>query len=218
MSDVLASAYGGITGLLGQLDEGQLLRPTRCEGWTVADLTFHLLLDAQRALVTFASPADDAADVDAATYWAPHKPGAPWAAGHAAYVRASAAAYSEPRGVVRHWSDTAAAAVRASAAAAPDAVLATQGHVLTAADFVSTLVMEAVVHHLDFLVTLPDAPLPAGDVLAHVRDVLDRMSGASAPREWPTADYVLVASGRIALPDGWRARLGDAAAKFPLLG
>jgi hypothetical protein len=34
------------------LGDADLQRPTRCRGWLVADLLFHVLCDAQRALVT----------------------------------------------------------------------------------------------------------------------------------------------------------------------
>ena len=43
---------------------------TRAAGWCVRDLLFHQLLDAQRALVALASGTEDAADVDAVSYWA----------------------------------------------------------------------------------------------------------------------------------------------------
>ena len=65
----LAQAYDGITRVVADLDDDALQRPTRCRGWVVADLLFHLLCDAQRALVTLASPADGPADTDDVSYW-----------------------------------------------------------------------------------------------------------------------------------------------------
>jgi uncharacterized protein (TIGR03083 family) len=216
--DLLAETYARITTITSTLSEDDLQRPTRCSGWSVADLIFHLLLDAQRALVTFASPGSGTPDVDRASYWAPHKPAAPWAAEHEEFVRRSVAAHSSPRIVVHRWEETAAAAVHAAAATELDALLRTQGHVLTAADFTSTLIIEGALHHLDLVVELPDAPPPSTVVLAHVRAVLDDILGVSAPANWPDADYALAAGGRVVVPEDVAAALGEHAERFPLLG
>jgi uncharacterized protein (TIGR03083 family) len=214
---LLASAYDGIAVVVDGLTEPDLRRPTRCRGWTVADLMFHLLLDAQRALVALASPADDEPDVDAVTYWAPHKPAAPWAGEHEEFVRRATAAYSTPDTVVQFWRRTAAAVPRAASLVALDARVTTQGHVLTVADLLSTLVVEAVVHHLDLTVDLPDAPPPDDAVLAHVRDVFDAMLGAPSPSRWRTVDYVLAATGRTDAAM-LQPPSPETTARFPLLG
>jgi uncharacterized protein (TIGR03083 family) len=214
---LLVAAYGGITAVVAGLSEDDLHRPSRCDGWSVVDVLYHLLLDAQRALVTFASPVEGDADVDAVTYWAPHKPGAPWAGQHEEFVRRVVAAHSTA-GVVSRWTETSAAAGRAAATVPLDRRVTTQRHVLTVADFLSTLVVEAVVHHLDLTVDLADALPPGEELLAHVRAVLDAMLGDVAPADWPTADYVLAATGRVPLPADVRAGLGAAAGRFPLLG
>ena len=218
VTELLADAYGGVTAVVADLGDGDLARPSRCQGWSVADVVFHLLLDAQRALVTFATPADATPDVEAMTYWAPHKPGAPWAAEHEAYVRASTAAYSSPRHLVHRWVETAAAAARAAAAADPQTNVATQRHVLTVADLVSTLVVEAVLHHLDIVVDLPDATQPSAAVLAHARTVFDGILCTPAPAGWDSVDYALAAGGRVIVPSSVAESLGVAAGRFPLLG
>jgi uncharacterized protein (TIGR03083 family) len=217
-SALLATAYDGITRVVTGCTDADLARPTRCRGWTVADLLYHQLLDAQRALIALASPVDGVPDVDAVTYWAPHKPGAPWAADHERFIREVAAAYSSPWDVVRIWEVTSAAAARAAAAAPSDLVITTQQHRLTVDDLVSTLVVEAVVHHLDLTVELPDAPAPADEALAHVRAVFDAMLDGAAPAQWPTVDYVLGVTGRIDVPDEVLSSLGPAADRLPLLG
>jgi hypothetical protein len=73
-------------------------------------LLYHLLLDAQRALVSFATPAAGTADVDFISYWAPFRPGAEGYDAHARFVRRVAAAYSSDRVIVAQWRETAAAA------------------------------------------------------------------------------------------------------------
>jgi hypothetical protein len=69
-------------------------------GWTRADLLYHLLLDAHRALVTFATPATARPDVDFVSYWAPFRPGAETCDAQARFVRRSAAAFQSDLAIV----------------------------------------------------------------------------------------------------------------------
>lgn len=215
---MLAEAYSRVTAAVAELAEPDLSTGTRCRGWTVADVVYHLLLDAERALVALATPTDRPPDADAASYWAMHKPGSPWAADHERFVRLCTAAHSGYRQVIDRWAQTSAAAVRAARLAPASGRVATQGHVLSVADFASTLVVEAVFHHLDLTVNLPAAAPPAPAPLELTRTVLDRILGRQAPPEWPSTDYILVAGGRLPLPADRRAALGPHADRFPLLG
>jgi hypothetical protein len=214
---VLDATYGGITAVVSPLSPDDLLRPTRCRGWLVADLLFHLLCDAQRALVTFASPAAGPSDVDHVSYWQSF-PSASQDQ-HAWWVRRSAAAFPSPSGIVGLWSETAAAAGRAAARAEPSSLVATQGHVLTVADFIATLVTEAAIHHLDMVVDLPGAPKPAAAAVAVAVSTMDGLLSDDVvrPYSWTDADYLLKASGRLPLDPRDRVELGEAAGWFPLL-
>ena len=223
----LGGAYRRITETLRALPEPDYARPTRCAGWTVADLLFHLLLDAQRALVTCATPTDAPTDADYVSYWVRY-----WAhdrsgdvehprdreqkaAAHARFVRISAAAFASPRSLFQMWTETSEAAVRAAGAAPSDARLATQGRVLTLADFMATLAVEAAIHQLDL--DLPREE-PDPDALNLTRRTLDGLLGAGTVRpDWPAAAYALKATGRQELDPAERAVLGDAAARFPLI-
>jgi len=60
----LRDAYDGMTAVVDGFDDDDWLSPSGCVGWTNADLLLHVTLDAQRALVTLASPADGPADTD----------------------------------------------------------------------------------------------------------------------------------------------------------
>lgn len=219
--EALAQAYAGITSVVAALDEVGLQRPTRCRGWLVADLLFHVLCDAQRALVTLASPAPGPADVDSVTYWQDfpgEDDGA--AARHAWWVRRSAGAFDRPTGIVRLWSDTAPAAVRAAAAADPAGFVTTQGHVLTVPDFLATLTTEAVVHHLDLVVELLDAPEPQPTATQVAVATMDGLMSDDAvrPTSWSDAEFLLKATGRLPLTERDRLELGEVAGWFPLLG
>jgi hypothetical protein len=218
----LAAAYGGLTAVVSPLTDRDLLRPTRCHGWLIADLLFHVLCDAQRALVTFASPAPGPSTADSVSYWTAYPgSGRPSDGADAAawWVRRSTSAFPAPSGVRRLWDETAPAAARAAAAADPTTFVATQGLVLTVADFIATLVTEAVIHHLDMLVDLPDAAVPAPEALAIAVSTMDGLMSDDAvrPASWSPTDYLLKAGGRLPLTARERRELGSAAGWFPLL-
>lgn len=214
----MAATYQAVTADLERLNEVDLARPSRCLGWTRADLLYHMLLDAQRALVTLATPATGPADVDFASYWAPFRPGAAGYDVHARFVRRSAAAYQSDLMIVARWTETAAAAVHAATALPADATVATQGHVLTTGDFLATLVLEASVHHLDLVAGDQALAGPSGPGLAVTRETLDGVLGQPVPAGWDDVEYALKATGRAQLTADDRARLGPLADRFPLLG
>jgi uncharacterized protein (TIGR03083 family) len=207
----LGAIYTLISANVSTLPPADLRRPSRCTGWTVGDVLYHQLLDARRALVTFASPAQGAPDVDEITYWRSFQPGGEGYEAHATHVRRVASAYSDGA-LGREWRDTSAAAVRA-AQACPHERVTTQGHILTTRAFISTLIFEATIHYLDMTVDLPDAP-PAD--LTETRKVLDGLLGTTLP--WDDETYALKATGRVPLTEEDRSGLGELATRFPLTG
>ena len=204
----LDAAYSGITRVVADLDDRDLLLPSGCHGWSIADLLLHVTLDAQRALVAFASPATAPADVDAVAYWRTSPESGDAALAHALYVRRSAAAFARPSG-----------AVRAASAADPAGCVSTQGHVLTVPDFLSTLVTEAVIHHLDLIASLPGAAEPDPSAVAVARSTLDGLLAPDGlPPHWGEREALLKGAGRQDLDAADRRALGDRAEMFPLLG
>jgi hypothetical protein len=127
-----------------------------------------------------------------------------------------ASAFS-PAKLTWEWTETAEAARRA-ARACPHQLVTTQGHVLRTADFIGTLAVEATVHYLDMTVELPATAPPDPISLGLVRRVLDGLLGEAPPDDWGDLTYVLKGTGRLALTDTERARLGPAADRFPLFG
>jgi len=214
----MAASYRAVTDDLGKLDEDALARPSGCRGWSRADLLFHLLLDAQRALVTFATPADGAADVDFISYWVPFRPGAEGYASHARFVRRVASSYRSDLVIVAQWAETAAAATRVAALLPDDVRVATQGHVLSAGDFLATLAVEATIHHLDLAAGDKSLAGPSREGLAVTRETLDGILGEPVPVGWTELEYALKASGRAELTAKDQASLGVLTARFPLLG
>lgn len=214
----MVASYQAVTDDVKKLGDDELARPSGCRGWSRRDLVFHLLLDAQRALVTFATPASGEADVDFISYWAPFRPGAEGYAAHARFVRRVASSYRSDLVIAGLWAETAAAAAHAAAALPADVNLATQGHVLVAGDFLATLAVEATIHHLDLVAGDGSLAGPSGPGLAVARQTLDGALGEPVPVGWGDVDYVLKATGRAKLTAGDRAGLGVLAARFPLLG
>ncbi|VXC59319.1 maleylpyruvate isomerase N-terminal domain-containing protein [Nocardioides sp. AX2bis] len=212
--DLLADAYAGTSRAVAALAPEDWERPTRAAAWPVRALLHHQLVDAQRALVALACTTDAAPDVDRTTYWADFLPDGDAGAGLSARV---AAAYDDPADLRAQWTATATAVVRASGAADPTTRVETQGHVITVDDLVSTLVVEATVHHLDLVLDLDD-PGPSAACLAHTRAVLERILGDPLPASWDDGTAVLRSTGREALDDADRAALGVRAGRLPLLG
>ncbi|NUO40969.1 MAG: hypothetical protein HOV82_02920, partial [Streptomyces sp.] len=102
------------------------------------------------------------------------------------------------------------------AATAPDRLVATQGHVLTAGDLMTTLAVEAAIHHLDLVVELPDVPGPSPAGLAAVRATLDGLLGRPVPLAWSDEHYARAATGRVPLTEAERRSLGADAERVPL--
>jgi len=218
----LDGAYVQLSDVAADLDSASFMRPTRCAGWAVGDVLYHQLLDARRALRTFASPASGLPDRDDVSYWRPFSadgeipPGSPAAAEHARHVRIVASAFT-PAQLTWEWTETAEAARRA-ARACPHELVTTQGHVLRTADFIGTLAVEAAVHYLDMTIEIPAAAPPDPISLGLVRRVLDGLLGEPPPSGWTDLTYVLKGTGRLVLTEAERTRLGTAAASFPLFG
>jgi uncharacterized protein (TIGR03083 family) len=222
--DALQGAYQNITTVADGLGDADLMRPSRCAGWAVGDVLYHQLLDARRALRTFASPAAGPPDVDDVGYWRAYSPqsgeheglGSAESAEHARHVRIVASAYP-PGALAWEWRETAAAACRA-ARACPHEAVTTQDHVLATADFIATLAVEAAVHYLDLTAGRPTAPPPDAASLALVRRVLDGLLGTPMPGDWDDRTYALKGTGREEVTAGDRSSLGALADRLPLFG
>jgi hypothetical protein len=214
---LLDEAYEATTTVVTGLDDESMQRRTRTALWSVKELLFHQMCDAQRALIVFTTEPDEPADTTAVSYWSAWQPGQPGADAHARFAAEAAAAYGRPSSLVDQWTETSRAAVRAAGQHGPDRAVATQGHVLTAADFVHTLAVEGVVHHLDLTLEVPSPGL-SDEAYALVVEVLTGLLTADLPEGWTPAEAVFKGTGRLPLTDEDRAALGPAADRFPLFG
>lgn len=210
--DLLGDCLTRLLRDLSGLDDRAGWRATRCAGWSARDLLFHLLGDAQRALVALHCLAPGPPDVDAVTYWRPWQPGTPGADANRRGTRIMASAWSVVDPLVALYTETAQALLVAAEERSPDDLVATQGHVLTVDDLCCTVAVEATMHHLDF-----ERGVPSAAGLGAVRRVLDGLLGWSAP----LADdqrYALVGTGRLPLSAEERDLLGAGADALPLFG
>jgi uncharacterized protein (TIGR03083 family) len=211
----LAAEYGLLTKIIRSLSQADLAQPSGCLGWTNADLIFHMLLDVQRALVTFNSPAIGAVDRDFVTYWKGFLATDEPSQEHARYVRINAASHRNPTTICARWAATAEAAIRNAQTANIDLVT-TQGHILNIADFIATLVVEATVHHLDLVANLAGSRAPAPEAVAIATITIDGLLKAPRPLGWGDETYILKATGRAPLNEADRTALGSAGDRIPV--
>jgi Mycothiol maleylpyruvate isomerase N-terminal domain len=215
--DLLRTAYTDLSGVLSSLTAEEGWQPTGCAGWTPVDLGFHLLSDARRALVALNTPAPGPADTTAVDYWQAWRPPAPDDEDELWSTRVAASVQGGFGAVQRRHAEAAAAVVVAAERVAPTDLVRTQGAVMTVADVVSTLVVEAAVHHQDLVLHL-DRPGPAAAPLAEVRRVLEGLLGSPLPAAWDDGTAARRGTGREPLTDADRAELGPAVDRFPLFG
>ena len=237
----LGEAYRAVTAAVRTLPDAAFERPTRCRGWSVRDVLFHLLLDPQRALVALATPTSEAATTDLLAYWRLFQPGTEQAERHAEFVRRAASAFARPAPLVEEWEETSEAALRAASAvvagwaeqqasaratrrrgsehSAPASLrVRTQGMVIAVPDLLATLTVEAALHHLDLTVNLDNPPPAPPAALEVVRVTLDGLLGSPLPVAWDAETYALKATGRMALNAGELDRLAPLGERLPLLG
>ncbi|MGW6576418.1 maleylpyruvate isomerase N-terminal domain-containing protein [Streptomyces sp. NPDC054945] len=214
----LHAAYQALAAVVDPLEDEDSWQPTGCTGWAVRDLLFHCLMDCRRGLVALHTPAPGPVDRDAVTYWSDWRPDTEGAANGRRWARVSAGMFlyfDQLRGL---YLETAAATLHAAAATDPALLVSTQGHTLTAGDLMSTLTVEATVHHLDLVAALPYAPEASTPGLACVRTTLDGLLGRPVPLDWSDEHYARAGTGRLPLTDAEARALGPDAASFPLFG
>jgi hypothetical protein len=224
----LTAAYRDLIAIVTDLDEPASWRPTGCTGFAVRDLVFHLLGDAQRALVALAGASDGSQDTpefgppdrDAVTYWSDFPAGAPDPQSRQIRAIRTIAATWRFDNLVESYAETARAVLALAARTPSHQLITTQGHVLRVADLLATLAFEAAVHHMDLVLDL-DRPGPGAVPLALVRRTLDGLLGSPAPTGWDDVAWARIGTGRQVPTLAERAELSALGAdpdRLPLLG
>ena len=216
-TELLTATYRSLSEQVTGLRPEEAWQPTGCAGWAVLDLSLHLVDDARRGLVALATPADGPATSDAVAYWRAWQPTAAQDEDVAWRTRVRASVAGGLAELSAVYAELVAAVTVLAERTAPDDLVGTQGHVLRADDLLSTLAVEAAVHHLDLVAHL-DRPGPAPEALAEVRRVLEGLLGGPLPAGWDDATAARRGTGRAPLDDADRTALGAAAERFPLFG
>lgn len=216
VTDVLAGAYQDVVDALRGIDEEQAWLPTGCTGWSVRDLVFHLLLDAQRALVGLSTPAEGEPNTDSVSYWRRHAPPHDPTQVNLRMIRISASVFSTFDSLLDWFAETSSAVAYAARATQPRKAVRTQGSVLLVEDLIRTLIVETAIHHLDLVVVL-DRPGPSAVSLRAVRVTLDGLLGEPMPLHIDDPTYARLGTGRQLLTVEQRHALGARAHRFPLL-
>jgi len=88
--------------------------------------------------------------------------------------------------------------------------------VLRVEDLLSTLVVEATVHHLDLIRHMEGSTGPSAAGLAETRRVLTELWGREPLEHWSDEHFALVGTGRAELSAEERSAVGPAAELLPL--
>ncbi|SDF26320.1 Mycothiol maleylpyruvate isomerase N-terminal domain-containing protein [Blastococcus aurantiacus] len=215
---LLRTAYGDLVELLHEVAAaGEEWSPTACRGWTVLDLGFHLLGDTRRALVGLNTPAPGPADHDAVTYWRGWRPPGPGDDEALRRTRAVASTAIASADLASAYAESTAAVLVTAARVPAGQLVRTQDRVMEVDHVLSTLVVEAAVHHLDLVAHL-DRPGPGAGPLAEVRRVLQGLLGGPLPARWDDVTAARRGTGREPLDEADLRQLGAAAEAFPLFG
>ncbi|MBV9059276.1 MAG: maleylpyruvate isomerase N-terminal domain-containing protein [Pseudonocardiales bacterium] len=119
-AEALRAAYEAFSAIVATIDDERSWLPTGCIGWSVRDLIFHCLCDAQRGLVALHTPTDRAADRDAVTYWQDWRPDDVGAANGRRFTRVVASMFLQIDQLCRLYLETATAVVNAASCALVD--------------------------------------------------------------------------------------------------
>jgi uncharacterized protein (TIGR03083 family) len=226
-ADALAEQFGDLIGLVGQLSEDDFALPTRCPGWSVAELVAHCEGMLVRLVGENAEPVAGRAEIDRVGYYR-YDPDGP-REGEASDKtfsevirdrvidevggRTGAELLASLRGAVD-------GAVRGMAEIPPERVIKRSGHPrMTFGEFVASRNLEFGVHTMDIAdaVGRPEHTQP--DTAAVITGILDGLLGEPCPSAlgWDATTYILTGTGRRDLTSDERGKLGALARKFPLL-
>ena len=208
MTDLLHDTYAALASVVTSLGDEQGWTPTGCVGWTVHDLVWHLHADSMRGLVAAHTPAGRPADCDSVAYWRAWGSDLDADERNRRMTRVEAGLHTFDA-LRERYLEASSAAVRAVSALPDDEVLLTQGHAIRAGDLVSTLAVEATLHHLDLVAHLDGAAPPAPTGLTEVRLVVEELLARPLPG-WSDERVALVGTGRDDPTPAEVVDLGDA--------
>lgn len=215
---VLAEDCERMSAVLLGLSEDEFRKPTRCEPWDVKELTAHVWRSLFRIPTVLDDDPPDAADTDSVSYWRSYDvpTDAPMIADHA---RETAATYDTGHALAVAFGELCESAVERARREDPARLVRVWwGPRLRLDEFLTTRVLEVVVHGLDLTHALGRDAIASDRGIAMVCSTLEGLMGTEMPAGWSRLELVEKGTGRAPLTDRDKDMLGAAAAAFPLLG
>jgi uncharacterized protein (TIGR03083 family) len=211
-----------VSTLGAELAESDFDRPTRCPAWNLKELFAHLYRDVDRIGAYLDSDPPPAATHDSVSYFASFDgtPGGPAASGVAERSKELANGFASGRELVEGWGRMWPPTLERAAAESPDRLVMTFGPSLTLCEYVKTRVLEVTVHRMDLENALGRRGWGTDAAVSIVDDILVGLLGTEPPRslDWDVVDFIEAGTGRRALTDAERKKLGvRLAGRFPLL-
>lgn len=216
----LTEAYSEITRLLGTLEPSDLQQASRCAGWVVGDVLFHLLTNAQATLVALSGSVTEQPECDWLTYWRREATRRSPEADRrqARYVRLGAAAYPAPDDLIRHWQETSDAVSKVAEYAPGARTVSFEGVGMNVTDVFAVTAVGATIHHLDMLAELAGKPQPRPAAMELTVRTLDGLLGDIDRPHWEDTTFVLKMTGRASLSVAERRFLDERNFRLPLIG
>ena len=166
--------------------------------WNVAQLTAHLIRGVTRVTEYLPLPVGDAPVVDRMGYWRFDYDGqAPAVAQRAIDEAAETDPATLPQRFAQGWRAT----VSAAEAHGTDHLLHTIMGPMHLGDYLSTRVLEIVVHHMDLRMALDLPPIATPAAARMTMEILEALLGEPRPRNLGRTRFILAATGRIQTDD-----------------
>ncbi len=226
-ADALAAQLGDLVALVDAVPDEDFSRPTRCPGWSVAELVAHCEGILLRLVGENAKEVDGEAEIDRFGYYR-YDPEGPREGD------SSGKSFSEVvrDRVIGEVGGRSGAGLRVALATAVDGavqgireiraerVIERSGHPrITYGEFVASRDLEFGVHTMDIAdaVGRPQRVHPAAAPI--ITGILDGLLGSPVPAQlgWDDTTYILTGTGRRQLTQEEHATLGPLASRFPLL-
>jgi uncharacterized protein (TIGR03083 family) len=225
--DALAAQFAELVSLVSDLSEEDWRRPTRCPGWTVAELVAHCEGMLIRLVGANAEEVGGEAEIDRVGYYR-YDPVGPREGEDpdktfSEIIRdrvideVGGRSGDELRASLNGAVAGAVAGVRQLPA---ERVIKRSGHPrMTLGEFVASRNLEFGVHTMDIAHAIGREERVDPDSARVITGILDGLLGQPLPAglDWDSTTYILTGTGRRSLTADERSRLGALAQRFPLL-
>lgn len=203
--------------IVAGLSDVDVIKPTACAGWRVADLITHLRLGTDEILQGLVSATEDPPDRDALSYWKDWPPRGPRGFADVRWLWAQTASYANTNALKSHFEDSARAA-QSACAHAPQGRVAFQSHVMATDHFLSMWMTEFAVHHFDLIENLERELPPSKEVMGSLLTTLDAVTESTRLERWDDRSFIRKSTGREPLDFDERQELREHSSLFPALG